>query len=127
MAAIGRLHHLILDCPDPTACAMFYSRLLGMSITYLGEDFAVVAADDATSGIAFQLAPDNPAPTWPAPGVPQQMHLDVMVDDMDAAVAAVRALGAAELSSDRHVFADPAGHPFCLIPRPSWAAPVNPE
>jgi Glyoxalase-like domain len=52
------------------------------------------------------------------------MHLDVMVDDVATAGAAAEALGARRLTES--VFADPAGHPFCLIPRPSWAAPVNP-
>jgi hypothetical protein len=72
-----------------------------------------VAADDRTSGLAFQLAPDHRAPTWPDAAVPQQMHVDVMVDDLDAGDAEALALGARRLSGD-HVYADPAGHPFCL-------------
>jgi hypothetical protein len=47
-----------------------------------------------------------------------------MVDDLDAAAAAVVALGARRLAGGDHVYADPAGHPFCLIRRPSWAPPV---
>ena len=47
-----------------------------------------------------------------------------MVDDLDAAGSAVLALGARKLSAT--VYEDPAGHPFCLIPRPGWAPPVNP-
>lgn len=124
--AIGRLHHVILDCPDPAGLAAFYSRLLGTPITYADDDFVVVAANDRTSGLAFQRAPDHRPPTWPDPAVPQQIHLDVMVDDQDAARAAVLELGAVELSGD-HVFADPAGHPFCLIRRPGWAPPVTPR
>jgi hypothetical protein len=53
------------------------------------------------------------------------MHLDVMVDDLAEADRQVRALGARSLSADNHVYADPAGHPFCLIPRPEWASPVQ--
>jgi hypothetical protein len=53
------------------------------------------------------------------------MHLDVMVDDIDAATSQVTALGARQLAGDEHVFADPAGHPFCLIRRPGWAPPVH--
>jgi catechol 2,3-dioxygenase-like lactoylglutathione lyase family enzyme len=121
---IGRLHHVIFDCPDPAALAAFYSRLLGTPISYADDDFVVVAANDRTSGLAFQRAPDHRPPTWPDPGVPQQIHLDVMVDDQEAARAAVLELGAVELPGD-HVFADPAGHPFCLIHRPGWAAPVG--
>jgi hypothetical protein len=86
----------------------------------------VVSADDRTSGIAFQLAPDHQPPDWPRPDRPQQVHFDVMVDDLGSAGAAVLALGARRLPAGDHVYADPAGHPFCLIPRPSWAPPVHP-
>lgn len=121
---IGRLHHLIVDCPDPPALATFYSRLLGTPITYDDGDFTVVAPNDHTSGLAFQRAPGHRPPTWPDPAVPQQMHLDVMVDDLTAAHEAAVALGARPLPGD-HVYADPAGHPFCLIPRPPWAPPIS--
>jgi catechol 2,3-dioxygenase-like lactoylglutathione lyase family enzyme len=121
---IGRLHHVILDCPDPLALAGFYRDLLGHPITYTDGDFAVVAPNDHTSGIAFQLSADHRAPTWPDPAIPQQIHFDVMVDDLPTAHDQVVALGATPLGGD-HVYADPAGHPFCLIPRPGWAAPVG--
>jgi len=111
---IGRLHHLIIDCPDPAAAARFWSAVLGEPITYTAEDFVVVSASTAASGLAFQLSPDLTPPTWPDARVPQQMHLDVMVDDRDTAGEAVLALGARQLPGE-HVYADPAGHPFCLI------------
>jgi catechol 2,3-dioxygenase-like lactoylglutathione lyase family enzyme len=125
---IGRLHHVIVDCPDPAALAAFYAELLGLPITWQEDDFAVIAASDTTSGIAFQLAPDFQPPQWPDPARPQQMHFDVMVDDVEAAGPRVLGLGARRLSgagSDSAVYADPAGHPFCLIPRPHWAAPIG--
>ena len=121
---IGRLHHVVLDCPDPRALAAFYSALLGQPITYDSDDWVVVADRQNGSGLAFQLAPDHQPPQWPDPARPQQFHVDVMVDDLAAAAAEVVALGARRLSG--HVFADPAGHPFCLIPRPGWAPAVNP-
>nr|WP_275588430.1 VOC family protein [Microlunatus panaciterrae] len=122
------MHHVIIDCPDPGGLAAFYAELLGQDITYADEDFAVVAEDARHSGLAFQRAPDHRAPRWPDPGYPQQVHLDVMVDDPVYAVSQVVALGASRLTSPDggYVFADPAGHPFCLIPRPSWAAPIHP-
>ena len=122
---IGWLHHVIVDCPDPGGLASFYSELLGLPITYRSDDFVVVARNDTTSGVAFQLALDHVAPTWPDPAVAQQFHLDVMVDDVDAAEPQVLALGARRLPGGDHVYADPAGHPFCLIPRPGWAAPIG--
>ena len=81
----ARLHHLILDCPDPRALAEFYARLLDQPITYDSDDFVVVAANDRTSGLGFQRATGHRPPTWPDPEVPQQMHLDVMVEDPEAA------------------------------------------
>jgi catechol 2,3-dioxygenase-like lactoylglutathione lyase family enzyme len=121
---IGRLHHLVIDCPGPAELAAFYSALLGEPITYRSTDFVVVSRDETTSGLAFQLAPDHRPPRWPDPAHPQQMHLDVMVDDLATAGAEVLALGASRLSGD-NVYADPAGHPFCLISRPGWAAPID--
>jgi len=122
---IGRLHHVVIDCPDPVALATFYAELIGLPITWREDDFVVIARNDTTSGIAFQLAPDHQPPRWPDPERPQQFHLDVMVDDLAAAGPRVLALGARRLSrDDGHVYADPAGHPFCLIPRPSWAPPI---
>jgi catechol 2,3-dioxygenase-like lactoylglutathione lyase family enzyme len=120
---IGRRHHVILDCPDPPALATFYSRLLGEPVTYRDDDFVVVSTSDRASGLAFQRAPDHRAPTWPDPAIPQQLHFDVMVEDVAAAATAVLALGATRLAGD-DVFADPAGHPFCLIRRPGWAPPI---
>ena len=98
---IGRLHHTIIDCPDPAALAEFYSALLGLPVTYRSEDFMVVAASDTTSGLGFQLAPDYRRPTWPDPAVPQQIHLDVMVEDVEEATARVRELGATQLAAGR--------------------------
>ncbi|MGZ4508739.1 MAG: VOC family protein [Blastococcus sp.] len=120
----GRLHHVVLDCPDPHALAQFYSALLDQPITYESAEFVVVSADATTSGLAFQRAPGHRPPTWPDPAVPQQIHVDVMVDDVGAAIPWVLELGARQLADDG-VFADPAGHPFCLVRRPGWAAPLH--
>jgi catechol 2,3-dioxygenase-like lactoylglutathione lyase family enzyme len=119
---IGRLHHVAVDCRDPLSLAQFYSELLGLPITYQSDDWVVIAERENASGVAFQLAPDHRPPQWPAPDAPQQIHFDVMVDDLDVAQARVLAIGARKL--DGTVYADPAGHPFCLIPRPSWAPPI---
>jgi hypothetical protein len=67
---LGRLHHVVLDCPDPAARARFYSRHLGQPITYQSKDWVVIAADDQTSDLAFQVVPDHRRPrgrTRPCP------------------------------------------------------------
>jgi Glyoxalase-like domain len=122
---LGRLHHLVLDCRDPLALAGFYSSLLGDPITHTSDDWVVVSTSTQASGLAFQLAPDHEPPTWPSTAVPQQIHLDIMVEDVAAATPLVLKLGATKLDGE-DVFADPAGHPFCLIKRPPWAAPLPP-
>ncbi|GAA2757402.1 VOC family protein [Actinopolymorpha rutila] len=122
---IGRMHHVVVDCPDPEALAAFYSELLGLPVTYRSDDWVVVAANDTTSGVAFQRVPDHRPPAWPDPHRSQQLHLDVMVDDLADADVRVVGLGARRLAGGDHVYADPAGHPFCLIPRPGWAAPIQ--
>ena len=84
---IGRMHHVVIDCPDPAALAAFYSELLGLPITYGSDDWVVIAKNETTSGVAFQRAPDNQPPEWRTPDRPQQFHLDVMVDDLAVAEA----------------------------------------
>ncbi len=122
---IGRLHHVVIDCPRPDELAEFYAELIGLPVTYRSPDWVVIAKNEQSSGIAFQRAPDHQRPVRNDPAAPQQLHLDVMVDDLGAAHEEVVALGAHPLDGD-HVYADPAGHPFCLIRRPHWAPPVHP-
>ncbi|MGO4690221.1 VOC family protein [Glaciibacter sp. 2TAF33] len=125
---IGRMHHVVIDSRDPLALARFYSGLLGLPVTYQDDTWVVIAENDTSSGIAFQLAPDHQPPQWPDPDHPQQFHLDIMVDDVAEAGGRVLALGATPLpgrSKTSRVYADPAGHPFCLIPRPGWAPPIE--
>lgn len=69
----------------------------------------------------MQLAPDHIPPQWPD-GTPQQVHLDLWVEDFPAAHEHVMSLGARMLKEAEYteepdafqVYADPAGHPFCL-------------
>ena len=115
---IASLHNTVLDCPDPRALAAFYSAVLGWPVTDEDDDWVTIAPAPGSPGVAFQLAPDLIAPDWPDPARPQQFHLDLTVADVDTAEAEVLALGARRLPSDGpgsfRVYADPAGHPFCL-------------
>ncbi|MGE2735800.1 VOC family protein [Mycolicibacterium vaccae] len=116
---IGRLGATSVDCPDPGALADFYAALLGMRRIVERPDGGVVAISDGTQTLAFLRVDDYVAPTWPAPGQAQQMHLDVSVTDLDAAVVAAEGLGARQAAHQPQpdgwrVMFDPAGHPFCL-------------
>ena len=117
MAAIARLSGVSLDSADPAALAEFYRQLLGFEVYLEGEDF--VALKGAGILLTAQLVDDYVPPTWPTGPVPKQVHLELAVDDLDAAEAAALALGATPGTPqpDPHqwrVLIDPAGHPFCL-------------
>jgi catechol 2,3-dioxygenase-like lactoylglutathione lyase family enzyme len=114
--AVPRFHSVALDCPDPVALGRFYARLLEWPEPAADPDWVTLAAPAGGPTIAFQRAADFVAPTWPAPDVQQQLHLDLEVADMDAAHQRAIELGARHLDTQPtfRVFADPAGHPFCL-------------
>ena len=116
---IGRLEKTVLDCPDPRALAAFYAQVVGMVVTEDSDDWVVIGREPEARELAFQRASTWVAPRWPDPEHPQQLHLDIRVADVDAAERAVLALGARRLPADREqgfrVFADPVGHPFCLV------------
>ena len=114
--AIARFPSVVLDCPDPAVLADFYGTMLDWKIE-TSEDWADIRAEYGQC-LSFQKVADYRAPNWPTQDVPQQMHLDVMVDDLDAGEAAVLELGATKAEHQPgttfRVFLDPAGHPFCL-------------
>jgi catechol 2,3-dioxygenase-like lactoylglutathione lyase family enzyme len=104
-----------IDAPDAPALARFYAALLGMEVTYEGPEGALIAGDGKS--VMFQQVSEYNPPQWPDPARPQQAHLDILVDDLDAGEARALELGASRLAGAAEgfrVFADPAGHPFCL-------------
>ena len=120
---IGNLQCVVLDCPDAPGLAWFYQALLGGAVNQADPRWA--ADDDFStlhtkSGLvfAFQHVTDFRAPQWPDSERPQQFHLDLDVPDLAEAHAQVLELGATLLQVDCRgwrVYADPAGHPFCLL------------
>ncbi|MBM0278460.1 VOC family protein [Micromonospora tarensis] len=118
---IGQLRSVVLDCPDPRALAAFYAELLGVPFAEAesdGDEWVVLGGPPGHQPrLAFQRALNLKPPAWPDPERPQQFHLDVTVDDIEAAEKAALELGARRLpggGQDFRVYADPAGHPFCL-------------
>ncbi|MDI3387890.1 VOC family protein [Streptomyces sp. B-S-A8] len=110
-----------VDCPDPVALSGFYQRLLGGEVEKYDDDWYDLYAPGGHR-IAFQRAPGHRPPQWPrADDNSQQLHLDFHVRDMGAAETQALTLGAVPLDLDDQdgrrgfrVYADPAGHPFCL-------------
>ncbi|MGA5041349.1 VOC family protein [Streptomyces capoamus] len=119
-----KLTAITLDCPDPEALAAFYQQATGLEPhPESNGDFAGLKGDDGLF-IGFQRVDGYRALSWPDQTVPQQLHLDFAVDDLDGAEALLLELGAAKPEhqpgdDDRwRVLTDPAGHPFCLSRRP---------
>ncbi|HEV7657879.1 MAG TPA: VOC family protein [Mycobacteriales bacterium] len=109
-----------IDAPDAAGLARFYADLTGMEVTYEGPEGALIAGDGRN--LMFQQIADYTPPQWPDPAHPQQGHTDVFIDDLDAGEARALELGATRLPGqgrDFRVYADPAGHPFCLCIWPS--------
>jgi catechol 2,3-dioxygenase-like lactoylglutathione lyase family enzyme len=114
----GRIGRVVYDCFSPRALAAFYAELLGMRERKLDSERRVeIARNDAGSPtLAFQHAQFTAA-RWPDPAYPQKIHLDLFVDDAEAANELAQRLGAIRLPAmggSCPVYADPASHPFCL-------------
>jgi catechol 2,3-dioxygenase-like lactoylglutathione lyase family enzyme len=115
-----RLSGVALECPDPRALARFYAAITGWTIVYDDDGWCSLGEDDrATFHLSFQRSPGHRPPVWPDPASSMQSHLHIRVDDLDVAEELVLSLGATRFDHQPHpttsrVFADPAGHPFCL-------------
>lgn len=111
---------VVFDAADLSAESSFWAGVLGGAVD-AGDDWHMVFLDGQPR-VGVQLAPDHVPPEWPH-GAPQQIHLDLWVEDIEAAHNQVMSLGAKLLQSSAaesdspdnfQVYADPAGHPFCL-------------
>ena len=130
-----RLLQTVLDAEDPRGLAEFYRTLLGLAyrpgdeeVDPGGEDWLVLVDDQGQRRLAFQRVDSLPRPTWPEGEIPQMLHLDTTVPtaaDLVAQHQRALALGATLLygrfddpEEPLYVFADPAGHPFCIFVAP---------
>jgi catechol 2,3-dioxygenase-like lactoylglutathione lyase family enzyme len=100
--------------------ADFYGRLLGWEVTFSEPNWVLMRDPAGGTGLSFQADPLYREPTWPEQpnGQDKMLHLDIKVDDLDAAVEHAVASGARpaqyQPQSRVRVLLDPAGHPFCL-------------
>jgi catechol 2,3-dioxygenase-like lactoylglutathione lyase family enzyme len=111
-----RLLAVTVDAPDAPALARFYADLTGMEVSYDGPEGVFLTGGGRS--LLFQQVDGYRPPRWPDPAHPQQAHLDLVVDDLDAGQDRALELGACRLGAGGarfRVFTDPAGHPFCLI------------
>ena len=110
---------VVFDTADLQAESTFWAGILGGTVD--AEDDWHTVYVDGEPRLGFQLAPNHVQPDWPD-GEPQQLHLDLYVDDIRAAHDEAVAQGARFLKPAEdldapegfQVYADPSGHPFCL-------------
>ena len=110
---------VVFDTADLATESTFWAELLGGTVD--AEDDWHTVLVDGESRLGFQLAPNHVQPDWPD-GQPQQIHLDLYVDDIQTAHEHALSVGARllkpaeDLSAAEgfQVYADPSGHPFCL-------------
>jgi catechol 2,3-dioxygenase-like lactoylglutathione lyase family enzyme len=135
------LRSIVLDATDARQLAEFYRQLLGCRYQRgdeppppgepdpAGQDWLVLIEPSGRARLAFQHVDELPASTWPGTQVPQQLHLDFSVPTTaELATQHGRALAlGARVLEDRsadpdeplYVYADPAGHPFCIFVVPT--------
>ena len=115
-----RYQVVVFDAADLDAESAFWAGVLDGEVD-VDDGWHMVYVDGAPR-VGVQHAPDHVPPDWPDGDPPQQLHVDLWVDDFDEAHARVMELGATVLrpaqgrteGDDFQVYADPAGHPFCL-------------
>ena len=125
-----------IDCADPVNLANFYAHITGLKVDLTTEntnsDIVWIELKDREGipKLAFQKVANHKAPTWPEGPIPQQIHLDFAVKELDALENELLNIGATktdfqpgspktnDYSTEFRVYLDPEGHPFCLIHRP---------
>lgn len=112
-----RIAAINLDCADPVALARFWAAMLDGEMAIETPGFCAVKT--GTMYLGAVRVDDHRPPTWPSNERPQQLHLDLAVEDLDAAEREAIRLGATAETSQPggerfRVLRDPAGHPFCL-------------
>jgi predicted enzyme related to lactoylglutathione lyase len=124
VTVVGLLSGVALECRDPALLANFYSQLTGWPVVHADPEwYSVGESEHAGFHLSFQRSSGHQPPTWPDPASSMQAHLHFRVDDLDAAERVVLALGGTKFDHQpgprSRVYADPAGHPFCLVPAPA--------
>jgi hypothetical protein len=125
-----------IDCSDPINLANFYSSITGLKVDITTENtdsnivWVELKDNQGIPKLAFQKVANYKAPTWPEGPIPQQLHLDFAVKNLDETEIELLKIGAIktefqpgspksnDYSTEFRVYLDPEGHPFCIIHRP---------
>jgi predicted enzyme related to lactoylglutathione lyase len=122
MPAIGRVDGLVIDGADTMALARFWAAMFDTEIASIANEgkaneahYVDLAATGDAPLLRFQRVPE-------AKTLKNRLHVDIEVDELEAAIARVQALGGSilqpvrtEYGYDFAVMGDPEGNEFCLI------------
>ena len=115
---IGKLHAVVLECPEPQALAEFYRSVLGGEVEPDPDgDWLDLVVGTLAPTVSFQRVSGYVPPEWPGSTGEQQLHLDIRVPDLDVADRELRGIGARFVQDQGsfRVYLDPVGHPFCTV------------
>lgn len=118
---VGRLTQLTFECDDPERSARFWQEVLDLPDPE-GDPDAMTLRWEPVGRLSFHRVAGYRRPSWPGERGEQHAHVDLLVEDLRATCLAVEKAGATALTDvmDRgpkawRIYADPAGHPFCLV------------
>ncbi|MHB8379842.1 MAG: VOC family protein [Acidimicrobiales bacterium] len=134
---VPQIAQAVIDTTNPRASAEFWRMLLGLVYREgheppgpneedpAGRDWLNLLTPTGSPCLAFQRVDELPTSTWPITAIPQQLHLDLTVRDLDelsSVHSRVVELGgklrmdrSSDLEEPLHVYTDPDGHPFCIF------------
>jgi predicted enzyme related to lactoylglutathione lyase len=122
--AVGRLTQLVVECDDPERLARFWQDVLDLPEPEGSTDWMTLRWEPIGRFSFHRVAGYRP-PAWPGEHGEQQVHFDLLVDDLHDACRAVEGAGARPVTDvmDQgpkawRIYVDPAGHPFCLVSVP---------
>lgn len=121
---VGRLTQLVLECSDPEELARFWQEVLDLPDPEGGPSWLTLTWRPV-GRFSFHRVADYQPPVWPGQHGEQPAHFDLLVDDLESACRAFEKAGGRPLTEELdpgpkawRIYADPAGHPFCLVSAP---------
>jgi len=121
---VGKLTQLILECDDAEQLARFWQEVLELPEPEGDADWMTLRWEPV-GRLSFHRVPGYRPPAWPGEHGEQHLHFDLLVDDLHRAGLVVEKAGGRPMTEVLdpgpkawRIYADPAGHPFCLVSAP---------
>ena len=113
----GPIAAVVVDCADPRAMARFWGEAAELTLHEVTDDHAMLRSADGVGPYLELRRTSDVTTVW------NRVHLDLLpypIDDKEAEVARLRALGATNADVGQGnvswtVLADPEGNEFCVL------------